>query len=397
MRILVLNADYRRFLAWFYGRQPELRTSDYATQMAARNASLFGVADFYSRNFNALGHHAAEIHVNNTWLQSAWAREHGLGVELADPGAPQGVSTIPGWMQRAVAPFKPMLRPLARKVGLSPKLDAAGETILLAQIEAFRPDLIINQDAFHVDTALMRRIKGLGKPILVGQVGIAPSRGEDWTVYDLMLSQLSATVEFFRGAGVRAEVNHLAFEPALLDALPAKPAQDIDISFVGTVSPDHRQRIALLEAVAERHALALFGNPPQALPASSPLHRCFRGEVWGADMYQALRRSRITLNSHIDMAGREAGNMRLFEATGVGAFLLTDFKDNLPTLFAPEREVAAWRSVDACLAAIDRYLADDGARGAIAQAGQVRTLAQHTYRHRAAEILGFIDGTRGAS
>ncbi len=242
-----------------------------------------------------------------------------------------GGGTIPGWLQRAVAPFKPMLRPLARKVGLSPKLDAAAETILLAQIEAFKPDLILNQDAFHVDTALMRRIKGIGKPILIGQVGIAPSRGEDWTVYDLMLSQLSATVELFRRAGVRAEVNHLAFEPAVLDALPATPAHDIDISFVGTVSPDHRQRIALLEAVAARHQLALFGNPPQALPASSPLHRCFRGEVWGADMYQALRRSKITLNSHIDMAGREAGNMRLFEATGVGAFLLTDFKDNLHT------------------------------------------------------------------
>jgi hypothetical protein len=397
MRILVLNADYPRFLDWFYARQPHLKTAPYAAQMMARNASLFGVADFYSRNFKSLGHAAAEIHVNNPWLQSAWAREHGLGIELATPSFGGSGKTIPGWLQRAAAPFKPMLRPLARKVGLSPKLDAAAETILLAQIEAFRPDLILNQDAFHVDTALVRRIKEIGKPILLGQVGIAPSRGEDWTVYDLMLSQLSATVELFRRAGVRAEVNHLAFEPAVLDALPAKPVQDIDISFVGTVSPDHTQRIALLEAVAARHQLALFGNPPQALPASSPLHRCFRGEVWGADMYQALRRSKITLNSHIDMAGREAGNMRLFEATGVGAFLLTDFKDNLHTLFAPQREVAAWRSTDECLAAIDRYLADDGARTAIADAGQARTMTQHTYRHRAAEILSLVDSPRAAS
>ena len=39
-----------------------------------------------------------------------------------------------------------------------------------------------------------------------------------------MMSQLSATVNFFRSLGVRAEVNHLAFEPAILDALPAAPA-----------------------------------------------------------------------------------------------------------------------------------------------------------------------------
>src|SRR5690242_5263234 len=99
MRILVLNADYPRFLAWFYGRRPDLQHATYAAQMTARNASLFGVADFYSRNFIALGHSAAEIHVNNSWLQSAWAREHGMSIEpVSAPGA-RGPS-LPGWLQR---------------------------------------------------------------------------------------------------------------------------------------------------------------------------------------------------------------------------------------------------------------------------------------------------------
>jgi spore maturation protein CgeB len=111
-------------------------------------------------------------------------------------------------------------------------------------------------------------------------------------------------------------------------------------------------------------------------------------------MYQVLRRSRVTLNSHIDLAGREAGNMRLFEATGVGAFLLTDFKDNLHTLFEPDREVAVWRSTGDCLAAIDRALADNHSRADIAHAGQARTMAQHTYRHRTQEILGFAGQLR---
>src|SRR3954451_8820448 len=169
MRILVLNADYPRFLAWFYRRRPALEDTAYATQMAARNASLFGVADFYSRNFAALGHPAAEIHVNNRWLQSAWAREHGMALE---PAAVAERRVLPAWIERAVTPFKPMLRPLARRVGLSPRLDPEAEKILLAQIEDFRPDLIINQDIFHVDTRLVRRIKAMADPIMVGQVGI---------------------------------------------------------------------------------------------------------------------------------------------------------------------------------------------------------------------------------
>ena len=49
--------------------------------------------------------------------------------------AATGGAVLPAWLQRAAAPFKPMLRPLARKVGLSPKLDAQAENILLAQIE----------------------------------------------------------------------------------------------------------------------------------------------------------------------------------------------------------------------------------------------------------------------
>jgi spore maturation protein CgeB len=391
MRILVLNADYPRFLAWLYRRQPGLENAAYAVQMAARNSSLFGLADFYSRNFAALGHAAAEVHVNNPRIQAAWAHEHGMAVDAAEPSVAIGSDALPGWLHRAVAPFKPMLRPLARKVGLSPKLDAQAERILLAQIEDFKPDLVLNQDTFYVDTALMQRIKRVGNPILIGQVGIAPTRGQDWAVYDLLISQLAATVNYFRRLGVRAEVNHLAFEPSLLEALPAAPAQDVELSFVGTVSADHQQRVALLEAIAARYDLKLFGSPPQALPASSPLHRCFQGEVWGMDMYQALRRSKITLNSHIDMAGREAGNMRLFEATGVGTLLLTDFKDNLDTLFAPDREVAVWRTIDDCLATIDRTLRDDAGRAAIAHAGQARTMAQHTYRHRAREILDFVD------
>ena len=163
-----------------------------------------------------------------------------------EPPGGAGHRELPGWLQRAVKPFKPLLRPLARKVGLSPKLDAQAEKILLAQIEEFRPDLIINQDIFHVDTGLMRRIKSIGNPILIGQVGIEPSRGEDWSVYDLMISQLPTTVRSFRALGVRAEVNHLAFEPAILDALPTAPAADIDVSFVGTVSvgPPAADRIA---------------------------------------------------------------------------------------------------------------------------------------------------------
>jgi len=52
-----------------------------------------------------------------------------------------------------------VLRSLARKVGLSLRLDAEPEQVLLAQNEDFKPDLVLNQDLFHVDTCPARQIK----------------------------------------------------------------------------------------------------------------------------------------------------------------------------------------------------------------------------------------------
>ena len=57
-------------------------------------------------------------------------------------------------------------------------------------------------------------------------------------------------------------------------------------------------------------------------------------------------------------------------------------------------KVAAWRSIDDCLATIGQALGDDNGRAAIAHAGQARTMAQHTYRHRTQEILGFAERLR---
>jgi spore maturation protein CgeB len=78
--------------------------------------------------------------------------------------------------------------------------------------------------------------------------------------------------------------------------------------------------------------------------------------------------------------------MRLFEATGVGACLLTDAADNLHELFEPGREVATFRDAAECRARIRELLADEPVREAIARAGQARCLAQHTFRHRAPRL-----------
>ena len=68
--------------------------------------------------------------------------------------------------------------------------------------------------------------------------------------------------------------------------------------------------------------------------------------VLGNDYFDVLRGSRITFNNHTERSMGSVGNMRLFEATGIGTCLLTDTGDNMRDLFIPGKEVITYRNTN---------------------------------------------------
>jgi spore maturation protein CgeB len=185
-----------------------------------------------------------------------------------------------------------------------------------------------------------------------------------------------------------------------LDVLdePIGNQKSADVVFVGSLFPGvHDGRIRLLEAVCERFpGTGVWSASVAHLDAESPIRRCYRGQAWGKRMYELFRSARIVLNHHGD-AFAFADNCRLYETTGVGAFLLTEAHRNLPELFEPGHEVGTYRDEADCLAAIERYLNDERTREAIAAAGQARTLREHTYRLRMGELTEIIESLRGSA
>ena len=103
-------------------------------------------------------------------------------------------------------------------------------------------------------------------------------------------------------------------------------------------------------------------------------------------MYQTLRNSRLTWNFHIDLSPISANNLRLYEATGIGTCLVTDWKQNLSQLFEPDREVVTYRSVEECAEKVRWLLEHTSERDSIARAGQARTLKDHTFMQRGIEF-----------
>lgn len=369
MKFLILNSDYPEFLSWLCTQNPGLGSRSYAEQMQTRNESLFGVADFYSSNLRKLGHEAWDLHVNNMEMQLRWAVEHRVKIETEH------------WqfrMRRGIVPWVSRV-----------KNNSWNYEILSDQIRHYEPDVLLNFAMDGVSTSFLMTMKPYIR-LLVGWIAAPRPQGEDWSAYDLVLTSLPSYVDYFRELGLPSELNRLGFAPQVLDRV-GNGRDDIPVSFVGSLSSAHQERISLLTEVSRHSDLQVWGNGVETLPEDSPIRRLYRSEAWGLEMYNILTWSRITLNCHVDIAGSYAANMRLYEATGVGAFLLTDWKANLHEMFEPGKEVVAYSSAEECVELIQYYLGHDDEREAIARAGQERTLREHTYYQRVQELVQIVE------
>jgi|SRR5688572_137905 len=108
--------------------------------------------------------------------------------------------------------------------------------------------------------------------------------------------------------------------------------------------------------------------------------------VYGIDQFKLLSKAKICFNIHGEIAQKCAGNLRLFEATGVGTCLVTDWKDNLSALFEIDKEIIAYKSKEECIDKI-KWLLDNPIKAAeIAKAGQARVLRDHTIENRTTQL-----------
>ena len=378
MRLLKIGVYYPNYLEQFYARRPGLAETPYASQHAALVGDCFGSSDFWTRELSRLGYETCDLIINAEPLQKAWAAERGLEF---DGG---------GWLF----------------------------DITEAQVRDFRPDVLIVADYSTVTAAFLRRLREVCPSVrlVLGWCGAPYGDGAVFGEWDVVLSCVPELVAHFRGAGHRARhVNH-AFEPRVLEKLGAQAdAPAADFVFVGSLVKSerfHLGREKLLTRLVKETGLQIWSEvgppPPSRLRRAA---RLLRGGVaksqaqssvdariarralpplFGLDMFRQLRAGRVALNTHIDISTHSASNMRLFEGTGVGACLLTDWKENLPELFEPDAEVVAYRDADECVEKVKFLLSHESRRREIAAAGQRRTLRDHTFASRAAVIDAVI-------
>jgi spore maturation protein CgeB len=144
-----------------------------------------------------------------------------------------------------------------------------------------------------------------------------------------------------------------------------------------------------LEFLKDHFPLLENGNLP-AIKYPDIIIKNNHPPVFGLDMYRLLHSSKLVLNIHGGAAGNYSGNMRMFEATGVGTCLLTENRSNLKDLFDPDNEVVTYESIDDCIEKAKWLLSNENTRKVVAEAGQKRTLKYHKVEDRCIQITDII-------
>ena len=324
-------------------------------------ALRFGVSDAMSTRFRHLGWQTADVVTNSLRLQRQWSREHGIPI-------------IPWlWSYPYQVRETPVLRGLTRSRRYV-------QGIFLEQVRRFQPDVLYLHDAGLFTSSQIDEMRLSCRIVAFQTGGPFPDLNQTGPP-DVFISPLPSHTARAASLGISSHTVPMAFDQRVIAG--ETPCRDIDVSFVGSVSDSHPTTLTLLRSVARScPELQIYGPPSPPVLSDDLLRQCYRGEAWGREMYAVLRRSRVTLNRHVNWAGPHAANMRLFEATGCGATLVTDLKEDLDQLFEPGAEVLTYCEPSAA-GDIVREILDDPDRGQqIASAGQRRTLRDHTYDAR---------------
>jgi hypothetical protein len=384
--VLHITNLYDTFLLDYYAVNSTIIRQPYELQYQHLLECSIEVNTLLLRRLNQLGVQTRSIIANSKPLQAAWRGEH-----------PQ---------------------------------TSSGGSLIFKQIAHYQPDVLWIDHLPLMSHGLISTIRRTHPEIklIFGQIcaPFSSHRIKDFLGFDFMITCTPCLQRELAAQGIRSYCIYHSFEPEILDRLAALPNEPIfDLTFSGSLYTGpgyHEERIFLLEKILKAGLpLEVFANlqspiktigkevqklykyaigclsgsgrvrdvslPRLKFSAYSPtLLSAVRPPVFGSNLLALLRRSRISLNLHGAIAGTCAGNLRLFEATGMGSCLVTDHKENISELFDPDYQIVTYKSTEECVEKLLWLLNSPESVDSIARAGQARTLSQHTSSLRARQL-----------
>jgi Glycosyl transferases group 1 len=263
--------------------------------------------------------------------------------------------------------------------------NASPHEILVAQIEAFKPDVFYTHGTGYFPETVLKRIPSLCK-INVCWKG-PPDFTNNLSSFKLLVNNFPSSLPKYR-AMAQIETGYLtpSFDPAM-EPYCFNHDRPVDVLFAGSYSRHHRRRAEIVEALSAlpsniRVALNLnfdrltqLANTPLGLVPGLQTHRVptnvrriNQDPLFGVAMYKQLASAKIVVNCAIDVAGADRGNMRCFEAMGCGALLVSD-KGSYPPGMVDGETMVTYSTPTELVETIAALLQDEPKRARVAAAG----------------------------
>lgn len=396
MKILRLVNINEHYLNEFYSEKKYLLEKNYEEHKKEFYEDAFGWADFWIKPFFKLGCHYSEVIINNPYLLKSWSDSMDLPYE-------------------------------------------GEKNAVIKQVEKLRPDIIwyCATDRFLLDEI---KNKFSFVKLFIAYAGSAINDTGVYDKVDFVFTCAPESLDYFKEKGIKAHLLSHAFSEKVYERLEKKEKQ-YDVSFIGRIlrgddfhinreedllkiidkislsifspaygyglkddvkicfvraiyamrkvleqagiSDDKLNKIPLIEKCARYKSMPL-------MPLNKKIKPLLKKEVYGMKMYNVINESKICLNIHADSSPKKSSNMRLFEVTGAGSCLLTDWRDNISEFFKVDEEVVVYKSVEECIEKAKWLLENDSERQKISDSGQKRTLKEHNFFNRAEDFMKIV-------
>jgi spore maturation protein CgeB len=395
-RFIRVTSIYPAYIQAFYEKQLNLNEMSYDEHLETLASNSLELCFSFGKYLRKLGVDASEIISNDETLLIKWAKENSL------------------------------------------KENSTIDDIILAQLKKSKPDVIWIDTTSYLNKKWVDMIKSElpSLKLIVAHI-CAPYNSvmtESFGSFDIVFTCSPCTLQELKQLGVNTYLLYHSFDHSVLEILKNEKNnfEENDFTFTGSLLTGyglHKTRIEYLEKLINIGVnIKLYGNieSQKTIRLKQGLHHTIKilkrlgleksfqnnsilkkyskyGDdeivnyskqlinsvskpVFGLEMYKALQKAKLCFNIHGDIAKKCGGNLRLFEATGVGTCLVTDFKDNLKDIFEVDKEIVTYNSVDDCVEKVTWLLKNPMEIKKIAKAGQERVLRDHTVERRSTEI-----------
>lgn len=267
--------------------------------------------------------------------------------------------------------------------------------VVCKQVESFKPDVIFLSDpAIFVPDFI--EYLSYKEVLLIGWCGVPFSHNIVLDEFDVVLSNSTMLLQEATTCGARSVE---MFIPGITEFISEEVKNEPkrwDVVFSGQWTGEHLTRNAYLNEIAKsqnesgRFSLGFFIDTQVSDSLTDIVLKYNRGARWGMTMYRALKNGRIVINAEEDSLKGELGNVKIFEVTCVGSFLLTEYYLGIEKYFEPGVEIETFENTKELIEKINYYIEHPEEREAIAKRGQERCLRDYSMKNKIIEFEGII-------